>query len=88
MPPAAASSCIASRSCREASDRGGALPDRPHLTVVDHPLVADKVTRLRDHRTGHRDFRDLVREIGALMAYEVLRDLPAEEVEVETPLET
>lgn len=64
------------------------MPVRPHLTVLDHPLVGDKVTRLRDHRTGHRGFRDLIREIGALMAYEVLRDLPAEEVEVETPLET
>lgn len=63
------------------------MPDRPHLTVLDHPLVADKVTRLRDRRTGHREFRDLVREIGALMAYEVLRDLPVDEVEVETPLE-
>ncbi|MYC50743.1 MAG: uracil phosphoribosyltransferase, partial [Gammaproteobacteria bacterium] len=87
-PPAAASSCIASRSCRGASDRGGAVPDRPHLRVLGHPLVGDKVTRLRDHRTGHREFRDLIREIGSLMAYEVLRDLPAEEVEVETPLET
>ena len=64
------------------------MPDRPHLRVLDHPLVGDKVTRLRDHRTGHREFRDLIREIGALMAYEVLRDLPAEEVQVETPLET
>lgn len=64
------------------------MPDGPHLTVLDHPLVADKVTRLRDYRAGHREFRGLIREIGALMAYEVLRDLPAEEVEVETPLET
>ena len=63
------------------------MADRPHLRVLDHPLIADKVTRLRDHRTGHREFGDLIREIGALMAYEVLRDLPAEEVEVETPLE-
>ena len=63
------------------------MPHRPHLTVLDHPLVADKVARLRGHRTGHREFRDLIREIGALMACEVLRDLPAEEVEVETPLE-
>ena len=60
----------------------------PGLTVVGHPLVRHKVTRLRDRRTGHREFRDLVREIGALMAFEVLRDLPTEEVEVETPLET
>ena len=64
------------------------MPDLPNLTVVRHPLVQDKITRLRDKRTGHRDFRDLIREIGALMAYEVLRDLPTEDVEVETPLET
>ena len=64
------------------------MPDRPHLRVLDHPLIGDKVTRLRDRRTGHREFRALVREIGTLMACEVLRDLPAEEVEVETPLET
>lgn len=64
------------------------MPDRPHLRVLDHPLIADKVARLRDRRAGHRDFRELIREIGALMAYEVLRDLPTEEVEVETPLET
>lgn len=60
----------------------------PSFTVLDHPLVGDKVTRLRDHRTGHREFRDLIRELGALMACEVLRDLPAEEVVVKTPLET
>ena len=64
------------------------MPDLPNLTVVDHPLVRDKVARLRDHRTGHRDFRALIREIGTLMAWEVLRDLPTREVEVETPLET
>ena len=64
------------------------MTELPNLTVLDHPLLGDKVTRLRDRRTGHREFRSLVREIGALMAYEVLRDLPAEEVEVETPLET
>lgn len=64
------------------------MPGLPNLTVVEHPLVQDKITRLRDRRTGHRDFRDLIREIGVLMAYEVLRDLPTEEVEVETPLET
>ncbi len=64
------------------------MPDLPNLTVVRHPLVQDKITRLRDKRTGHRDFRGLIREIGALIAYEVLRDLPSEDVEVETPLET
>ena len=64
------------------------MTELPGLTVLDHPLVGDKVTRLRDHRTGHREFRDLIREIGALMAWEVLRDLPTEEVEVDTPLET
>lgn len=64
------------------------MTELPNLTVLDHPLIGDKVTRLRDQRTGHGEFRGLVREIGALMAFEVLRDLPAEEVQVETPLET
>ncbi len=64
------------------------MSDQPNLALVEHPLIHDKLARLRDHRTGHGEFRRLVRAIGALMAYEVLRDLPTEAVEVETPLET
>ncbi len=59
----------------------------PNLTVVDHPLVQHKLTRLRDRTTGTRNFKALVSELAMLMAYEATQDLPLEEVEVETPLE-
>lgn len=57
------------------------------LHVVDHPLVADLVTRLRDKRTGAGLMRSLVYQVGALLAYEATRDLPTEEVGVQTPME-
>lgn len=60
----------------------------PNLTVLDHPLIQHKLSILRDKRTSTRDFKQLVGEIATLMAYEVTKDLPTEEVEVETPLET
>ena len=53
---------------------------------MDHPLVRHKVTMLRDKNTSTKDFRELVEEISLLMAYEVTRDLPLEEVEIETPI--
>lgn len=56
------------------------------LHVVDHPLVQHKVSRLRDKDTGSKEFRELVEEIATLMAYEATRELPLEEVEVETPI--
>lgn len=59
----------------------------PNLHVVDHPLVQHKITRLRDRTTATRDFKALVNEIAMLMAYEATKNLPLEEVEVETPLE-
>ncbi len=58
-----------------------------NLTVVDHPLVQHKITKLRDKTTSTRDFRALVSEIATLMAYEATKSLDLEEVEVETPLE-
>jgi uracil phosphoribosyltransferase len=58
-----------------------------NLTVVDHPLVQHKITKLRDKTTSTRDFRTLVSEIATLMAYEATKTLALEEVEVETPLE-
>lgn len=58
------------------------------LHVVDHPLVQHKVSRLRDKDTGAKEFRELVEEIATLMAYEATRELPLEEVEVETPIAT
>ena len=58
-----------------------------HVTISDHPLVQHKISRLRDKNTGTNEFRTLIEEIATLMGYEALRDLPLEEVEVETPLE-
>lgn len=56
------------------------------VVVVDHPLVQHKLGFVRDARTGPKDFRELVQEISMLMAYEATRDLPTEEVDVQTPL--
>jgi len=57
------------------------------VTVVDHPLVQHKLTLMRDKDRSTTNFRQLLNEIGMLLAYEVTRDLPLELVEVETPLE-
>ncbi len=59
----------------------------PNLTVVAHPLVEHKLTKLRDRETSTRDFKALVNEIAMLMAYEATKDLPLEQTAVETPLE-
>ncbi len=56
------------------------------LHVIDHPLLAHKLTLLRDKNTSTRDFREIVGEIGMILAYEATRDLPLTEREVETPL--
>jgi uracil phosphoribosyltransferase len=58
------------------------------VTVVDHPLVAHKLTLMRDKRRSTKGFRQLLNEIGMLLCYEVTRDLPTEMIEIETPLET
>jgi uracil phosphoribosyltransferase len=54
--------------------------------VFDHPLIQHKTAMIRDKDTGVKDFRELVREISMLMAYEVTRNLPLKDVEIETPL--
>lgn len=54
--------------------------------VLDHPLLQHKVSKIRDKNTGVKEFRELVKEIAMLMVYEVTRDLPLEEIEVETPI--
>ena len=59
-----------------------------NLCVVDHPLVVHKLTHLRCKTTGSTEFRALVEEIAALMAYEATRELPLVEEAVETPLES
>jgi len=57
-----------------------------NVTVVDHPLVQHKLTQLRRRETPSDAFRRYLREIAMLLAYEALRDLPLEEIEIETPL--
>ncbi len=56
------------------------------VTIVDHPLVQHKLTILRDKETSTRSFRALLREISVLLCYEVTRDLPLEDVLIETPV--
>ena len=58
------------------------------VIVLDHPLIKHKLTFIRDKDTGSKEFRELVKEVSMLMAYEVTRDLPLEEIEVETPITT
>ncbi|MFC2061525.1 uracil phosphoribosyltransferase [Elusimicrobiota bacterium] len=55
--------------------------------IVEHPLIQDKLTRIRDAGTSSRDFRALLKELSMLMAFEVTRDVKAEKTQVETPLE-
>ncbi len=57
------------------------------VTVVDHPLVQHKLTRLRDRQTSTKTFRELMRELSTLLCYEVTRDLALEQHDIETPLE-
>ena len=63
------------------------IPELPNLTVLEHPLIQHKLAILRDKSTSVKDFKQLVSEIAMLMTYEVTRNLPTEEVEIETPLE-
>lgn len=54
--------------------------------VMDHPLIQHKLALIRDENTGAKEFRELVEEVAMLMAYEVTRDFPLQEVEVNTPV--
>ena len=54
--------------------------------VLNHPLIQHKLTIMRKKETGPKEFRELLEEISTLMVYEVTRDLPTEEVEIETPI--
>ena len=56
------------------------------VTIVDHPLVQHKLTLMRKKECGTKDFRQLLSEISMLMAYEVTRELPMKEIEIETPI--
>ncbi|WP_342600134.1 uracil phosphoribosyltransferase [Psychrobacillus sp. FSL H8-0483] len=59
----------------------------PKVFVFDHPLIQHKLTYIRDVNTGTKEFRELVDEVATLMAFEITRDLPLEETEVETPVQ-
>ncbi|EGS34085.1 uracil phosphoribosyltransferase [Megasphaera sp. UPII 135-E] len=56
------------------------------VQVIDHPLIQHKITLMRKKETGSMDFRQLLEEITMLMGYEITRDLPLEEVDIETPI--
>lgn len=56
------------------------------VTILDHPLIQHKLSFLRDKNTGSKMFRELISEISMLMCYEATRDLPLEDVEIETPV--
>ena len=59
-----------------------------NVHVIDHPLVQHKLTLMRKKEASTNSFRRLLNELAALMAYEVTRDMPMSEIEIETPLET
>lgn len=61
--------------------------NEPNITICDHPLIKHKISMLRKKETGTNEFRKIVDEIAMLIGYEALRDLPLENVEIETPLE-
>ncbi len=56
------------------------------LHIMDHPLITHKLSIMRNKKTGSKDFRELLGEIAMLMGYELTRDLPLEDVTIETPL--
>ncbi len=56
------------------------------LHVVDHPLITHKLSIMRNKKTGSKDFRELLNEIAMLMGYELTRDLPLEDIIIETPI--
>ena len=64
------------------------LPNDPQVHLVDHPLVQHKLSLMRQKTASTNSFRRLLNEVSMLMAYEVTRDMPMQDVEIETPLET
>ena len=70
----------------ETPQRSGRTPVSGNVTIVDHPLIAHKLSLMRDKTTPSAVFRQLLREISLLLGYEVLRDLPVELRPIETPV--
>jgi uracil phosphoribosyltransferase len=62
------------------------MEGHPNLNVIRHPLIEHKLTLLRDRETSKKSFRELVDEIAMLMAYEITKDFPLEEIRIRTPL--
>ena len=62
------------------------MENRDNVLIFDHPLIQHKVSLLRDKNTTSKEFRELVSEIAMLMGFEVTRDIPLKEVEIETPV--
>ncbi|MEI6662563.1 MAG: uracil phosphoribosyltransferase, partial [Comamonadaceae bacterium] len=60
---------------------------KPHVHLIDHPLVQHKLTLMRKKEASTNSFRRLLGELSSLMAYEVTRDMTTQDVEIETPLE-
>ncbi len=57
------------------------------LFISEHPLIQHKMTLLRNKETGTKEFKELIGEVAILLTYEATRDLPLEDIEVETPIE-
>ena len=58
-----------------------------NVNILEHPLIRHKLAIIRDKKTDTKQFRDVVKELAMLMAYESFKDIPTQEIEVETPLE-
>ena len=61
-------------------------PRFPNVRIYDHPLIQHKLTIMRDKRTGHEQFRQLLNQVTGLMAYDVCRNLPVRPIPIETPI--
>ena len=64
------------------------MKEYPNVKILDHPLIRHKLAIIRDKNTNTKQFREVVEELATLMAYESFKDVPTQEIEVETPLET
>ena len=63
------------------------MKDYKNVHILDHPLIRHKLAIIRNRETNTKQFRDVIGELATLMAYESFKDVPTEEIEVETPLE-
>ena len=57
-----------------------------NVEIMEHPLIIHKISKMRDEQTGSKEFREYVNEIAMLMGYEVTRDLPMKDVDIQTPI--